>query len=45
LIAEPKGHVTVDDFAETVAVALSLGLVANEAPTVWRSHTALFAKT
>jgi len=45
LIAEPKGHVTVDDFAETIAVALSLGLVANEAPTVWRSHTALFAKT
>ena len=45
LIVEPKGHVTVNEFSETVTTARSLGLVASNAPSVWRSHSALFAKT
>ena len=41
-IAEPRGHVTERDFAETTASAEGLGLDAQDAPAIWRSHTALF---
>jgi SAM-dependent methyltransferase len=44
LIAEPKGHVTSTIFGETVAATEALGLIARNAPTVWRSHTALFSR-
>jgi ubiquinone/menaquinone biosynthesis C-methylase UbiE len=44
LIVEPRGHVTNDEFAETTAATKPLGLVAQNAPTVWKSYTAVFAR-
>lgn len=44
LIVEPKGHVTVNDFAGTTATVRSLGLDPQTPPTVWKSLTALFEK-
>jgi ubiquinone/menaquinone biosynthesis C-methylase UbiE len=41
-IIEPKGHVSGEEFAETSDIAESLGLVAQMAPRVWKSHVALF---
>jgi len=45
LIVEPRGHVTADAFTQTTASATALGLVQQSAPPIWRSLTALFAKT
>jgi len=45
LIVEPRGHVTADAFAKTTASTTALGLVQQPAPPIWRSLTALFAKT
>ena len=45
LIVEPRGHVTAGAFAETTASATALGLVQQPAPSIWRSLSALFAKT
>jgi len=44
VIVEPRGHVTPDDFAETIATAEAIGLLHDQAPTVWRSLAALFTK-
>ncbi len=44
LIAEPRGHVSERDFAESISTIEALGLVAQTAPAIWRSHTALFAR-
>ena len=41
-IAEPRGHVTEREFAETIASIEALGLIARNAPAIWRSHTAIF---
>lgn len=43
-IIEPRGHVSETAFAETTAMVASLGLDSQQAPKVWKSHTALFAK-
>ena len=43
-IAEPKGHVTDEDFETTVRAAEELGLTRRPAPGVFKSHTALFAR-
>ena len=44
LLVEPKGHVTADAFAATVALAEAAGLRAVAAPRVRLSRTTLFAK-
>jgi SAM-dependent methyltransferase len=44
LVAEPRGHVSTSDFAEITGVARPLGLRTQPAPSIWRSHTALFEK-
>jgi ubiquinone/menaquinone biosynthesis C-methylase UbiE len=41
LIAEPRGHVSVDEFGDTVRIAQSHGLATEPAPPIWRSRTAL----
>ncbi len=43
-IAEPRGHVTAEEFAGTVSTIEAMGLVARPAPPVWRSHTAVFTQ-
>jgi ubiquinone/menaquinone biosynthesis C-methylase UbiE len=43
-ITEPRGHVSTDEFNETIGFAASLGLEQHQAPSVWRSRTALFSK-
>ena len=43
-LAEPKGHVTADDFATTLDAAASAGLAAIDRPAVRRSHAALLEK-
>lgn len=44
LVVEPRGHVSSDDFAQTIATAEKTGLTEKPAPTVWRSRTALFTR-
>jgi 2-polyprenyl-3-methyl-5-hydroxy-6-metoxy-1,4-benzoquinol methylase len=44
LIAEPWGHVSVEDFAATRQLALDCGLKEREHPSLRRSHVALFAR-
>lgn len=44
LIAEPSGHVSSDDFAETLAAAEACGLRCVERPTISRSMSALMEK-
>jgi len=44
MIVEPKGHVSVGEFAETAASARSLGLEPQTPPNVWKSLTSLFTK-
>ncbi len=44
LLAEPKGHVTVDDFAATLGTAASAGLAAVATPSIRGSRAALLEK-
>ena len=44
LVAEPTGHVTVDAFERTIAVAREAGLVVIGRPRIALSHAALFGK-
>ncbi len=44
LLAEPKGHVTADDFANTLGAAASTGLYEVERPAIRGSHAALLEK-
>ena len=41
LVAEPKGHVSKNDFEETLAAAKKTGLEIGERPAMGRSHAAL----
>ena len=44
LIAEPKGHVSMKDFEETLAIAKQKGLNKIDSPTIQRSLTVLLRK-
>jgi hypothetical protein len=44
LIAEPKGHVTPEEFGVTRSIALDLELEIGDAPELRRSHTMLLEK-
>jgi ubiquinone/menaquinone biosynthesis C-methylase UbiE len=44
LIAEPSGHVSADDFKETISTAVDLGLERYDAPAIRKCRTALFSK-
>lgn len=44
LVAEPKGHVTDDEYAQTEGIALRAGFTIAEHPTFKRSHATLFKK-
>jgi len=45
LVVEPKGHVKVHDFAETITTAERAGFQVVGRPSVKRGHAQLFAKT
>lgn len=44
LISEPKGHVTIDEFNQTLAVAKRVGFDAISSPEIKRNHNALLKK-
>jgi ubiquinone/menaquinone biosynthesis C-methylase UbiE len=44
LLAEPRGHVSPDDWAATVRMAEGAGLRVDGEPTIWRSWAAVLAK-
>ena len=44
LVAEPRGHVSVDDWGETIAAAEERGFVVVARPAVARSRTALLER-
>jgi 2-polyprenyl-3-methyl-5-hydroxy-6-metoxy-1,4-benzoquinol methylase len=44
LVAEPKGHVSMGDFKQTVFVAEQAGLCVSGNPRITRCHTALLSK-
>mgnify|MGYP001495015978 CR=1 FL=1 len=44
LISEPKGHVTVEDFNQTLAVAKLVGFDVIASPDIKRNHNALLRK-
>jgi 2-polyprenyl-3-methyl-5-hydroxy-6-metoxy-1,4-benzoquinol methylase len=44
LIGEPRGHVNDEEFAATCELVRSCGLLAQDALTLRKSHTALFKK-
>jgi ubiquinone/menaquinone biosynthesis C-methylase UbiE len=44
LVAEPRGHVSVDDFKQTLSVAEQAGLRVAGNPKINRCHTALLSK-
>jgi 2-polyprenyl-3-methyl-5-hydroxy-6-metoxy-1,4-benzoquinol methylase len=44
LVAEPKGHVSENDFAQTISVAESAGFVKLGSPAIFRSRTILLQK-
>jgi lipoate synthase len=44
LVAEPRGHVTKEDFAKTMALANQAGLSVASEPTVRSSRAALLRK-
>lgn len=44
LVSEPRGHVTVEDFAKTTAAAEERGFVIVGRPAVWRSRTVLMER-
>lgn len=44
LIAEPKGHVSVDDFKQTLSIAGQTGFRVAGNPKINRCHTALLSK-
>jgi len=44
LVAEPKGHVSGEDFARTLSVAKEHGFVETGAPHISRSYAALFKR-
>jgi len=45
LLAEPKGHVSVREFAETVGIAEKFGLLREAEPRIRGSRTALLRRT
>ena len=45
LVAEPKGHVAVQEFKKTVAVAQQTGFTVIDTPQIARSHSVLLEKT
>jgi len=44
LLAEPSGHVNVDEFAKTVAITEKAGLRVIDRPEIKRSHSVLLVK-
>jgi ubiquinone/menaquinone biosynthesis C-methylase UbiE len=44
LISEPKGHVTADEFSQTLAVAKHAGFNVITSPAIKRNHNALLKK-
>jgi len=44
LLAEPKGHVTSDEFKKTVSIAQKMGFTPIDSPVISLSHAALFEK-
>lgn len=44
LIAEPKGHVSAEEFERSLEVAKGLGLMVEDYPKIGRSHAALMVK-
>lgn len=44
LLAEPRGHVSTEDFARTLEAAASAGLRGIDAPSIRGSRTALLEK-
>jgi 2-polyprenyl-3-methyl-5-hydroxy-6-metoxy-1,4-benzoquinol methylase len=44
LVAEPRGHVSVEDFARTLSVAGEQGFVEAGTPQIARSHTVLLRR-
>jgi len=44
LVAEPRGHVSLDDFKQTLSVAEQAGLRVTSNPGINRCHTALLSK-
>ena len=45
LLAEPTGHITPDEFAETVAAAEKAGLTVIERPEIKKSRAVLLQKS
>jgi len=45
LLAEPRGHVTANDFEQSMDTARNTGFVVAERPDIRQSHAALLAKT
>ena len=45
LISEPSGHVTKEEFEETLHIAKSNGMVLLDSPKIKRSHSAVLIKT
>lgn len=43
-IAEPRGHVTDDEFGDTIDIVRELGMETATAPHVWKSRTAVFTR-
>jgi ubiquinone/menaquinone biosynthesis C-methylase UbiE len=44
LVAEPKGHVSENDFANTISIAQNAGFVELDRPAIFRSRTILLQK-
>ena len=44
LVAEPRGHVSAEDFARTLSVAKAQGFVEAGTPQIARSHSALLGR-
>ena len=44
LFAEPRGHVDLEDFEDSIKIAGSHGLTVEIGPAIWGSHSALLVK-